>query len=359
MAAREPSQARAMPALGERKVDRRPLFALLATGLLLVLSLALAASIGVERVSLGRALADAESLDHLILFRARLPRIALAAVAGGGLAAVGAAFQALLRNPLAEPYVLGVSGGAALGATIAIAAGLSGLAISLGPIALQGASIVPLAALAGGIGATLLVYAVVRSRGRLLSAADILLAGVIVNAMAGAAITFIKTLVSASKAQELLFWLMGFLDVPSPATLLAIGVYVALGTSLLWLEAGRLNLLALGEEPAAHLGVDVQALERRVFFASSLVVGAIVSVTGLIAFVGLIVPHAVRRLVGPDLRWVLPICLLGGASALVLCDLGSRAAFAWLGTEPPVGAITALLGGPLFLALLRRSRTPV
>lgn len=337
----------------------RPLVALVVTALLLLLSLVLASSIGVESVSLGRALSDPQSLDHIILFRARLPRIALAAIAGGGLAAVGAAFQALLRNPLAEPYVLGVSGGAALGATIAIAAGLSGVAISLGPLALHGTSIVPLAALAGGIGATLLVYAVVRSRGRLLSVADILLAGVIVNAMAGAAITFVKTLVSASKAQELLFWLMGFLDVPSPATLFAIALYVVIGTSLLWLEAGRLNLLALGEEPAAHLGVDVQALERRVFFASSLVVGAIVSVTGLIAFVGLIVPHAVRRLVGPDLRWVLPICLLGGAAALVLCDLGSRAAFAWLGTEPPVGAITALFGGPLFLVLLRRTRPAV
>jgi len=358
MAARDPSQA--LPAVGQpRSTSRRPLVALFVTALLLLLSLALAASIGVERVSIGRAFADPESLDHLILVRARLPRIALAAIAGGGLAAVGAAFQALLRNPLAEPYVLGVSGGAALGATIAIAAGLSGVALSLGPLVLHGASIVPLAALAGGVGATLLVYAVVRSRGRMLSAADILLAGVIVNAMAGAAITFIKTLVSASKAQELLFWLMGFLDVPSTATLLAIGAYVAAGTALLWLEAGRLNLLALGEEPAAHLGVDVQALERRVFFASSLVVGAVVSVTGLIAFVGLFVPHAVRRLVGPDLRWVLPICLLAGAGALVLCDLGSRAAFTWLGTEPPVGAITALFGGPLFLVLLRRSRTPL
>lgn len=325
----------------------------------MLVAILLAASFGAERVSIARALTDPESLDHVILLRARLPRVALAAIAGGGLAAVGAAFQGLLRNPLAEPYVLGVSGGAALGATLAIVLGLAGVAIPLGPLLLRGSSLVPLAALAGGIGATLLVYAVVRSRGRMLSGADILLAGVIVNAMAGAAITFVKTLVSASKAQELLFWLMGFLDVPSPATLLAITLYVVLGVLLLWLDAGRLNLLALGEEPAAHLGVDVKALERRVFFASSLVVGAIVSVTGLIAFVGLVVPHAVRRLLGPDLRLVLPICLLGGASALVLCDLGSRAAFAWLGTEPPVGAVTALFGGPLFLFLMQKTRSSV
>lgn len=335
----------------------RAILAIVATGLFFLMTLGLAASLGVENVSVLRALTDTESLDHLILVRARLPRIALAAIAGGGLAAVGAAFQGLLRNPLAEPYVLGVSGGAALGATLAIALGLSGLAITVGPLALSGSSLIPMAALLGGIGATLLVYAVVRSRGRTLSGADILLAGVIVNAMAGAAITFIKTLVSASKAQELLFWLMGFLDVPSLATLVTISVYVTIGLSLLWLDAGRLNLLSLGEEPAAHLGVDVDALEKRVFFASSLVVGAIVSVTGLIAFVGLVVPHAVRRILGPDLRLVLPICFLGGAGALVLCDLGSRAAFKYLGTEPPVGAVTALLGGPLFLILMQRTRS--
>lgn len=335
----------------------QPALALAVVTALLLVSLLLAMSFGVEKVSLVRALEDPESLDRLILLRARLPRIALAAIAGGGLAAVGAAFQGLLRNPLAEPYVLGVSGGAALGATLAIALGLTALSIPLGPLLLTGSALVPLFALVGGMAATLLVYAVVRARGRMLSGADILLAGVIVNAMAGAAITFIKTLVTASKAQELLFWLMGFLDVPSTTTLLAITLYVGLGLLLLWLDAGRLNLLALGEEPAAHLGVDVVALERRVFFASSLVVGAIVSVTGLIAFVGLVVPHAVRRILGPDLRLSLPICLLGGASALVLCDLGSRAAFAWLGTEPPVGAVTALLGGPVFLLLLRRTRS--
>lgn len=334
---------------------RRAAVALALAVALLVVALLLAATFGTEHVSLARALDDPASLDRTILLRARLPRVALAAVAGGGLGVVGAAFQALLRNPLAEPYVLGVSGGAALGATIALVAGVGALSLALGPITLAGSALVPVAALAGGIGATLLVYFLARSRGPM-SGADVLLAGVIVNAMAGAAITFVKTIVSASKAQELLFWLMGFLDVPSAGALAAISAYVAAGTAVLWLDAGRLNLLALGEEAAAHLGVEVASLERRVFFASSLVVGAIVSVTGLIAFVGLVVPHAVRRLVGPDLRLLLPLCLLGGAATLVACDLASRAAFVWLGTEPPVGAVTALLGGPVFLALLRRRR---
>jgi iron complex transport system permease protein len=127
------------------------------------------------------------------------------------------------------------------------------------------------------------------------------------------------------------------------------------GATALWLDGARLNLLSLGEEAANHLGVDVRRLVRRVFFASSLLVGAIVSVTGLIGFVGLIVPHVARRCVGPDLRVVLPVCVLGGGTVLVLSDLAARASFAWFGSEPPVGAVTALLGGPVALVLLRRS----
>ena len=301
---------------------------------------------GTEPVSLGRAITDAESLDRVIISSVRLPRVALGALSGAGLAIVGCAFQAVLRNPLAEPYVLGVSGGAAFGATCAILLGLAGTT-------LVGASLVPLAALAGGIGATALVYGLARSS-RGASSTSILLAGVVVNAIASAAITFLKTLVTASKAQELLFWLMGFLDVPSPVSLGMVAAYVTLGSAILLHDAGRLNLLALGDEPAAHLGVDVRALERRVFVACSLVVGAIVSVTGLIGFVGLIVPHALRRVMGPDNRALLPASLFCGGATLVVCDLASRTLFRWLHTEPPVGAVTALVGGPLFLMLLRR-----
>jgi len=312
----------------------------------LLLAMAAAVGFGTEPVSLARALSAPGSLDHTIVFEARLPRVVLAAVAGGGLALVGVAFQAVLGNPLAEPYVLGVSGGAALGATLAIVAGLSGAT-------LLGASIVPAAALLGGLAATALVYAVARAAGDM-TRTSMLLAGVVVNAIAGAAITLVKTLVAASQAQQLLFWLMGFLDVPSAAQLGFVVFYVAVGAAILLRDAGRLNLLALGDEGALHLGVDVRALERRTFLACSLVVGAIVSVTGLIGFVGLVVPHALRRLYGPDARVLLPASLLAGGGVLVLCDLGSRAVFRWLHTEPPVGAVTALLGGPLFLLLLRR-----
>lgn len=325
---------------------KRLLVAVALALLLLAVCAAAAALAGTQSISIATALRVPTSVDHSILFGVRLPRIALAALAGGGLAAVGVAFQAILRNPLAEPYVLGVSGGAALGATLAIVAAGGIAAAWLGLV-------VPAAALVGGLAATALVYAVANAGG-VSSGASILLAGVIVNAIAGALITFVKTLVSASKAQELLFWLMGFLDVPSPLTLVMLAAYVGAGAIVLVVDSGRMNLLALGDEPAQHLGVDVRALERRVYFACSLVVGAIVSVTGLIGFVGLVVPHVLRRMLGPDARVLLPAALGLGGAALVVCDLVSRASFRFLHTEAPVGAVTALVGGPLFLVLLRR-----
>jgi iron complex transport system permease protein len=315
-----------------------------------LIALALGVAFGSEPISLARLFDPPDSLPRAALVEARLPRVLLGAIAGGGLAAVGVAFQAILRNPLAEPYVLGVSGGAALGATVAIlgasALGASSLAIILG------ASLVPIAAFAGGAAATLLVYAITRSSGAP-SGSAILLAGVVVNAIAAALITFLKTLVTASKAQELLFWLMGFLDVASWWQIAVVAAYSSAGVAVLLFDAGRLNLLALGDEPAQHLGVDVRALERRTFFACSAVVGAIVSLTGLIGFVGLIVPHALRRVSGPDVRVLLPASLFVGGGALVLCDLVARLSFRWLHTEPPVGSVTALLGGPIFLLILR------
>lgn len=315
---------------------------------LLAAAVILAVRFGAEPVSAARAWGDPTSLDRAILVDVRLPRVALAAIAGGGLAAVGAAFQALLRNPLAEPYVLGVSGGAAFGATTAIALGL-------GASTLLGAALIPAAAFLGGLGATLIVYGVARDARAGSSGTSILLAGIMVNAIASALITAQKTLVSPSRAQQLLRWLTGFIELPSPLALAVVSVYVVAGIAVLLADAGRLNLLALGDETAETLGVDVRALERRIFLASSGVVGAIVSVTGLIGFVGLVVPHVVRRLGGPDHRRLLPFSILLGASALVLCDLAARLVFRWAGTEPPVGAVTALLGGPAFLVLLRRS----
>lgn len=342
-----PTPEPALALVGTARGVRGYGIALVGLALAFALCFVLAIAYGAESASLVRAALDPASLDHTIVFKARLPRVALAAVAGAGLSVAGAALQAMLRNPLAEPYLLGVSGGAALGATVAILAGISGLTVF-------GAAILPLAALLGGLGSTFIVYTLARSVGSI-SGTEILLSGIIVNAVAAALVTFAKTLAAASRTQELLFWLVGFVDVPAPAALAAVSAYVALGAAVIFLQAGRLNLLALGEEPAQHLGVDIEHVVGRVFFATSLVVGAIVSVTGLIGFVGLIVPHLARRLVGPDLRLVLFVCLFGGGAMLVLSDLLARASFIWFGSEPPVGAVTAVIGGPVALALLRRS----
>lgn len=309
-------------------------------------AIVLGASFGTDPVSVLTAITDAASRDHDIVFEVRVPRVLLAALAGAGLSIVGVALQALLRNPLAEPFVLGVSGGSAFGATLAILLGLSGATM-------LGASLVPLAALAGGLGATVLVHAFAAAAPSSRST-SVLLAGVVVNAIASAAITFVKTLIQPAKAQELLFWLMGFLDVPSRPALIALAVYLTLGAGTLLYDAARLNVLSLGDQAASHLGVRVRAVELRTLVASSLVVGAIVSVTGLIGFVGLVVPHVLRRLLGPDTRMLMPASLMLGGAALVMCDLVSRGSFRWLHTEPPVGAVTALVGGPLFLFLLRR-----
>lgn len=314
---------------------------------LLALVMIVSVIFGSEDVSPAAAIRDAKSLDRTIILDVRAPRIALAALSGGGLAVVGAAFQALLRNPLAEPYVLGVSGGSALGAALAIVVGL-------GSSTILGAALIPAAALAGGLVATALVYGVARGAGGS-SGTSILLAGVMINAIAAALITLLKTWVSPSRAQQLLRWLTGFIDLPSNVALAGVSLYVGAGVALLFADAARLNVLSLGDESAEALGVGVRALERRVFFASSCVVGAIVSLTGLIGFVGLVVPHALRRLVGPDHRALLPMSAIVGAAALVACDLFARVAFRWLATELPVGAVTAILGGPAFLVLLRRS----
>ena len=312
---------------------------------LLVASLALAVLFGSEDVRLGRALAEPSSLDRVLLFEVRLPRSALAAIAGAGLSVVGASFQALLRNPLAEPYVLGVSGGAALGATIAIALGAA-------TVTFLGAALVPAAALVGGLAATVLVYGIARRSEHGSAGTSILLAGVMVNAIAAALVTFFKVFVGPSRAQQLLRWLTGFVDLPTPGSLAVTAIYVGIGSAVLLSDAARMNLLALGDDTAGTLGVDVRALTRRTFFASSCVVGAIVALTGLIGFVGLVVPHALRRWIGPDHRALLPASMLVGASMVLLCDLSARLLFRVFGTEPPVGAVTAMIGGPVFLAML-------
>jgi iron complex transport system permease protein len=277
-----------------------------------------------------------------IVLRVRLPRVMLAAVVGAALAAAGALFQALLRNPLADPYVLGVSGGAAVGGI---------LALSFGPALGWSAQAVPPAAFAGALLTTAVLYAVAGARGRV-SATHLLLTGVVFNAVASAGIVFIASLAGLTEGTSLFLWLIGSLSAARADAAPVVAAFLALGLACALPLLRDLNLLSLGEESAQQLGVEVGRLQRVLLLSTSLMVGAAVSVAGLVGFVGLIVPHLMRLRLGPDHRLLVPAAALGGAAFLVLCDTAARTLFG--GRELPVGAITALAGGPLFLYLLRR-----
>ncbi|MEW6297455.1 MAG: iron ABC transporter permease [Thermodesulfobacteriota bacterium] len=316
----------------------------------LVSTLAAAAALGTVRVDLRHAWSapSPDNPDYVILFRTRLPRVLLAAIIGGGLGVTGAALQALLHNPLACPHVLGVSGGAALCGIVAlIAAGT--VATSLPGVVR--ASLVSLAAFLGALGTTVLIYRVALSHGRLHPYA-LLLTGVVFNAFCGALIMLVNSLVDFYQSHSILFWLMGSLAVQDYATVAAIGAYVLAGTGWLVRQSRKFNVLSLGEESATQLGVDVDALRRGTFLATCLLVGAIVSVSGMIGFVGLIVPHLLRLRLGADHRLLLSASALGGAIFLVWADTLARTVVS--PTELPVGVITAMCGGPFFLYLLKR-----
>lgn len=311
-------------------------------------SVCVALFVGSEPVSAVRALTDATSFDHEVVFQLRAPRAVLAALAGAALAASGAALQSTLRNSLAEPYLLGVSGGAALGATVAVVLGFSGAT-------LLGTTVMPIAALVGGLLATLLVLSLGGARGERGKRSDrILLGGVVINTIAAGLVTVGKNLTREARTQELLHWLTGFLDLPGRGQLVVLSIYVTLGLALLLYDAPRLDVLVLGRDRATTLGIDARRVELRVFLAASIMTGAIVSQTGLIGFVGLVVPHAARFFVGPQMRRLLPVTMIVGATFLVLCDAVSRCSFRLFYTEVPVGAVTALLGGPVFLWLLKK-----
>ena len=286
--------------------------------------------------------ADPSSAAADIVLRIRLPRVVLAVLVGASLAVSGVLFQALLRNPLADPFVLGISGGAALGAI---------LVLSLGGAVGLGYAAVPPAAFAGSVCATLLLYAVAGIRGRV-SATHLLLTGVVFNAFASAAIVFLASTSGLMEGAGIFLWLIGSLAASRVDVAGWVAVFLAVGLACAVPLARTLNLLTLGEESAQQLGVDVERQKRILLLATSLMVGAAVSVAGLIGFVGLIIPHLLRLLLGPDHRLLVPAAALGGAAFLVVCDAAARTLLG--GRELPVGAITALAGGPLFLYLLRR-----
>jgi len=268
----------------------------------------------------------------------RLPRVALAGLVGAALALSGAAMQALLKNPLADPFLLGTSGGAAAGAALASLAGVSPL-------------LSPAAAFIGAAASSLGVAALARRGGRL-DLQRLLLAGLIANAFFSALLLGVFSVASVSTARTMLFWMMGSLADASFGKVEALLPWAIAGAAVLLVYAARLNLLAVGEDSAAALGVDTERAKRHVFVAASLLTGAAVAFAGIIGFVGLLVPHAVRAVAGNDQRRLLPVCAVSGAALVVAADALSRAVFA--PAELPIGAVTATVGAPLFAWMLLR-----
>lgn len=315
--------------------------------LLLVAVLIMASLVGSQRLPLasslcalvGKSDCDLSSEQRAILFDIRWPRILLAAAVGASLAAAGASYQALLRNPLAEPYLLGISNGAAVGTMIAL--------VFFGAHEWSR----PLMAFSGALLATLLVYRLAHGRAGA-TPERLILAGVIVTTFLSSAIVFVTTLMDATRIRAFTFWLLGDLS-GTTTNLLAVAIVVSIvGTLVLAANARSLNLLMLGERDAFDLGVEVGRVRLIVFLAASLLVGSSVASSGSVGYVGLVVPHLVRLSLGSDNRITIPAAAISGALFVVVADTIARTVIA--PRELPVGAITALIGAPLFIYLLKR-----
>ncbi|KVD01040.1 FecCD family ABC transporter permease [Burkholderia ubonensis] len=327
-------------------------FALAALAVLVAAAAVAALCVGAYRIppaELWAALTGdaAAQQARAVLLDIRAPRVALALLVGGGFGAAGAAMQALFRNPLADPGLVGVSSGAALGATTTIVLGPALFAAS------AGAAVLPIAAFAGALAVAALVYRLAASRGRL-ALPLLLLAGIAINALAGAAIGLLTFAANDAQLRTLTFWSLGSLGGAQWPALAAVTPCVAIGCALLARERDALNALQLGETEALHLGVPVQRLKRRVLVAVALAVGALVSCAGIIGFIGLVAPHCIRLACGPDQRIVMPGAALLGALLTLAADLAARTVAA--PAEIPLGVLTALLGAPFFLALLWKNR---
>ena len=338
-----------MQSLSHPVISRTRYFSVLAGfAIFFLATLAIAPLIGSTRINILKALSSeidfADNVDANILFLARLPRILLAAVTGASLSVAGTVFQAILRNDLAAPITLGVSSGAAFGAVLAISLGLS--------FTFMGFSSVPLAAFLGAITAVTLVFSLVKTRRGELPTSIVLLAGVTVNFFFAALVMFIHYLSGVTQSFRIVRWLMGGLDITDYQTVFSVCLPVFFGCAVLMYIARDLNLISSGSQSAMSRGVDVPKIQKIGLVSASLVTGSVVATSGPIGFIGLVVPHIVRLLIGPDQRLLIPASMLFGASFLIICDTVARTVIA--PTEIPVGVITALIGGPFFVWLLRR-----
>jgi len=338
--------------------DHRPLVLLVLLAVLLLCLLAGAAfgAVSISPLNIVKMTVDKvlpidlsptwQPTDETILLQIRLPRVIAGALVGAALASAGVLFQGLLRNPMADPYIIGTSAGAAFGATIAMM-----LPVSL---TFLGFGLVPIAAFLGALGAVLLVYNLARVGGKT-PVVSMLLAGFAVSAMLTAVMFFMVTLSGRTEMlQSVYSFLMGSISVSGWRKLVVVAPLAVGGIVAARFLAARLNAFALGEEGAAYLGIDVERDKLLVLALGSLLTAAAVSISGLVGFVGLVVPHAMRLVLGPDHRLLLPAAALFGAAFIVLADLVARTMLA--PTEVPLGIITALIGAPFFVYLLRRTR---
>lgn len=337
--------ALALPAVRRPLPNRAPALALLAAALLGALALALA--IGAMPMSFADILGEETALQRLVFIEIRAPRVALAGLVGAVLAVSGAALQGLFRNPLADPGLIGVSSGAALGAVAVIVLGSGRLA---GPLT---AHALPLAAMLGAVLVTLFLWAFASRYGRF-SIVTILLVGIAVNALAAVGLGAFQYLSDEGQLRTLTFWILGSFGRANWPTVLPAALAMAVAAAPLFFATRALDLMQLGESEAFHLGVAVQRLKRRVILCAAAAVGAGVALSGIIGFVGLVVPHLVRLLLGASHRWVLPGAALLGAALTVLADLLARTVAA--PAEVPVSLVTSALGAPFFLWLIARVR---
>jgi len=331
-----------------RPIRARLTLTLASFGLVTLVTCLLAPLVGSSHISLARvfdrSIPFTDNVDAQIFFVARMPRVFAGALTGASLAAAGVVFQALLRNPLATPFTLGVSAGASLGAMLAI---VFGAVAAVGPF-----SAVPLASLAGAAIAAAIVYRLATMQDRAMSTTVLLLAGVTLNSFFSALIMFVQYIADFAQVYRATRWIMGDLDVGGFDPIVAAAPMIVIAFGLFALLPSSLNLLSVGADAAAARGVDVGRAQRLAFASASLATAAAVSLAGPIGFIGIVVPHLVRLMVGVDHRIVLPASALFGAAFLVVCDLAARMLLAPL--EIPVGVVTAMLGGPFFLWLLVR-----
>jgi len=306
--------------------------------LLLLLLLLAAVFIGLIKGAVNIPFSGLLLKENQQILNMRILRILAAILCGSGLAVSGIALQAILRNPLAEPYLLGTSSGAGLAAVIAILIGVSTLYL-------------PLAAFLGALLSIILVYNVARERGRL-SDKSLILSGVIVSIVSSSLIVFLVSLSGNLAIHEMTWWLWGSLQVYDVKLISLVAVPVVLGIAAIYIFAQDLNAISLGEEEATHLGIDTQNIKKLLILITAFITASIICICGIIGFVGLIVPHMMRRLCGPNHKALIPLTILAAAIFMVICDLISRTLFSPI--EIPIGVITSIVGAPIFVILLKK-----